>query len=544
MHRLYTEVVNAKPWRLHWVALRSTSLTVFLAAASAAITILAAPEFYKTHRWLLWPIDAIAGLALIVFVVTLEWFRIALGFVGLFLIRLSLPPASRRPLPGEADDSAKKADSDPSGWREAIVCLVDIAGFNPFLVDAHDTDLSKILRDLDKALIDNLHPITNGLHADSDIQTAIATSARSTLSQPMGGRAMLVWEYPVDGKVQVEEELALLVVDFMGGLQDEFYANLDDLSHRRVRNESLKGLRIRIALSCGKVWKRYSTFGGELFDYTGLPVNEAMQLLYQALPKGGLIVNLHLEPYLFMERYCAQEGRIDYAFLEGTDHVIPFWVLEGRTAMLRRCAKRNLLSEFEEACRWLLHPYQQGGPVNGLAISADDTTFVFQLREKWEPQFAKDLALRVCQGQISANQLRSIERTIAEMEAMLQSEAPVTESTRWSELGLAFHSQIAELSDGNEGRKRKVFTEAIYAFTSQVYKAATSDPSIVVKEHRAIATAIGKGDSARSYKLVEDHLRDHYERAKKALLEIDRDSRISDTRYSSKRISESLGEPL
>jgi hypothetical protein len=231
-----------------------------------------------------------------------------------------------------------------------------------------------------------------------------------------------------------------------------------------------------------------------------------------------------------MERYCEQkEGRIGYTFLEGTDHAIPFWVLEGRTAMRRRCAKRNLLSEFEEACRWLQQPYQSGGPIDELVLSAYDATFVFELREKWEPQFAEDLALRVRQDQIFADQLRSVERTIVEMEAMLQSGVPVVGSPRWSELGLAFHSQIAELSDGNEGRKRKLFTEAIYAFTRPVYRAATSDPSIVITEHRAIAAAIGEGDPAKSYQLVKNHLRDHYERAKKALLEIVRDAYSTDT---------------
>lgn len=484
--------MNAKPWRLHWTALRSTSLTVFLAAASAAITILAAPEFYKTHRWLLWPIAVIVGMALVVFVVTLRWFRIVLGHISLFLDRLSLPAASQQPSPGEAGGSQSKSQNDPFGWREAIVCLVDIAGFNPFLVDAHDTDLSKILLDLDRALIDTLYDVTSRIHGDSGLLKEVAALARSILIKPLGGQTMLVWEYPVDGKGQVEAELALVVMDFLGGLQDRFYANLDDLCRRRVRNDSLRGLRIRIALSCGKAWKRASTFGGMLVDYTGLPINEATQLLNQELPKGGLIASLHLEPYLFMERYCAEEGRIDYTFLEGTNHVIPFWVLEGRTAMLRRCAKRNLLSEFDEACRWLRRPYQSGGPADKLALSADDATFVFELREKWEPQFAEDLALRVRQDQVSSDQLRSIERTIVEMEAMLQSGVPVVGSPRWSELGLAFHAQIAELSDGNEGRKRKAFTEAIYAFTRQVYAAATSDPSIVVTEHRAIAAAIGE----------------------------------------------------
>jgi len=435
-------------------------------------------------------------------------------------------------LPGEVDGSQSKSQHDPFGWREVIVCLVDIAGFNPFLVDAHDTDLGQILLDLDKALIDTLQAVASRMHADSNLQKGVTASAQSVLIKPMGGQAMLVWEYPADGKGKVEAELALLVVDFLGGLQNKFYANLDDLCRRRVRNDSLRGLRIRIALSCGKAWKRTtSKFGGVLVDYTGLPVNEATQLLSQALPKGGLVASLHLEPYLFMERYCEQkEGRIDYAFLEGTDHVIPFWVLEGRTAMRRRCTKRNLLREFEEACRWLRRPYQSGGPVDVLALSADDATFVFELREKWEPQFAEDLASRVRQDQVSAAQLSSIERTIVEMEAMLQSGVPVVGSPRWSELGLAFHSQIAELSDGNEGHKRKLFTEAIYAFTRRVYAAATSVPSIVVTEHRAIAAAIGEGDPAKSYQLVEDHLRAHYERAKKALLEIARDAHSADTR--------------
>jgi TIR domain/FCD domain len=433
--------------------------------------------------------------------------------------------------PVEADGSQSRSQHEPFGWREVIVCLVDIAGLNPLLVSAYNTDLGQILLYLDKSLIDTLQAITSRIHANSDLQRAVAASAQSILIKPMGSQTMLVWEYPDDGKSQAEAELALLVVDFIGGLQDKFYANLDALCHKRVYNNSLKGLRIRIALSCGKAWKRNSSmFGGVLVDYTGLPVNEARQLLYQALPKGGLVASLHLEPYLFMERYCGQEeGRIDYTFLEGTNHVIPFWVLEERTAMRRRCIKRNLLSEFEEACRWLQHPYQSEGPIDELALSACDTTFVFELREKWEPQFAEDLALRVRQDQIFADQLRSLERTIIEMEAILQSGVTVVESPRWSELGLAFHSQIAELSDGNEGPKRKLFTENIYAFTRPVYKAATSDPSIVITEHRAIAAAIGEGDSARSYQLVKNHLRDHYERAKKALLEIVRDAHSTDT---------------
>jgi DNA-binding FadR family transcriptional regulator len=464
----------------------------------------------------MWPLGGIAASALLVFIITLHWFRVFLGRAGDFLNRIGIP-ASNHAFPlGQPEQST--IPYEPLGWREVILCLVDFTGFNPFLVDAHDTDIGKILLDLDKALVDALLASQRSVRADSALQQAATASAQRVLSRPMGGKAMLVWEYPIDGKGQVETALALSIVDFLGYLQRNFYANLDDLCRRRMGNQSLRGLRLRIAVSCGKAWKRASAFGSPLVDYTGLPVNEATQLLNRVLPHGGIAANLNLEPYLFMERYCAQEGRIDYTFLEGTQKIIPFWALAGRTEMLQRCAKKDLMNKLDEACKWLARPYQSEA-ANKLSLSGGDVTFVFELREKWEPKFAEDLAQKVRHDQVSSDQLRSIERTVTEMEAMLQPGIPVVDTPRWSELGLSFHSQIAEFSDGNEGRQRKMFTETIYAFTRLVYSAATSDPSVVVKEHRAIVRAIGEGDHAKAHKLVANHLRDHYERAKNALLE-------------------------
>lgn len=408
---------------------------------------------------------------------------------------------------------------DSLGWREVIVCLVDVSGFNPFFVGTHDNDLYRILLDLDTALAEARLTTLGSVSEDSALQKAVVPSARRILIKPIGGRAMLVWEYPIDdqARMRVETELALLIVDFLGHLQRKFYADMEALGRRRVvPNDPLRGLRLSIALSCGKAWKRVSAFGNTLVDYAGLPVNEATQLLQQALPFGGFVASLHLEPYLFMERLCARQGRIEHTFLAQTNNVISFWVLEGRQVILKRRAKGDLLKDLKKACAWLRDPYPS---VSGsVPLGEDDAMFVFELRETWEPRFASDLAQRVHQKGVSGAELDSIELTIAEMGTMLQSGEPVVETKEWSDLGLAFHSKIAEFSDLNESRERTTFVEEIYKLTLPVYAYATSDPSLVLKQHREIFEAIKAGDPGAAGELVESHLRDHYGRAKDALL--------------------------
>ncbi|HLY65305.1 MAG TPA: FCD domain-containing protein [Chloroflexota bacterium] len=140
---------------------------------------------------------------------------------------------------------------------------------------------------------------------------------------------------------------------------------------------------------------------------------------------------------------------------------------------------------------------------------------VFELREAWEPRFAEDLAKRVQYDQVADGKLRSIERTVTEMDRMLRSKSPtpVVRTAHWRGLGLSFHSQIAELSDSTEGPKRKMFTRGVYGLTRQLCRDSMSDARIIVDQHGAIVKAIKAGNQDEARQEAVHHLEDYSQRA-------------------------------
>jgi len=474
-----------------WTARRTVWLAVVLFIAGCDFSLFISPASMQGRPWLAPAAAAVTLISLLGFVNSFYSYRRLLLRIGSLLTRLGgqvLTPES------------------PS-WHEIAVCSVDIAGLTAFLSSKYSSSFSRLLRIFDAAL-------------DQSLAAMVSPSAfRYRLIKPGAATATLVWECPVADEPETKADLALLILDLVGDFHKRFYEFWKPQERAIAAAEPVPPVRLRIALSSGRAWKREALPSS--LDYSGLPVIEAGQLMEKALPSGGIVANLHLEPFLFMERHCAHQGELDAVQLRSYNGAadIPIWLLKDCSELQQRVSAKGLREEdstLGSALAWLGQAYRERELGERLP---DDSYFVFELREKWEGVFAADLAKRVRDGQVEKTKLDSIETTVNEMEKMLPRGAAVATDAAWLELGSSFHQQIAELSDGTDGRRRKQFTQMIYDFTRPVYSAATHLPEIVVGDHRDIITAISAGSAGKARGLVQSHLRNHYLRACQTLLE-------------------------
>lgn len=358
----------------------------------------------------------------------------------------------------------------------------------------------------------------------SPFQREVLSFAEPTLLAPFGTSVTVIWELPHGAEMRKQEmALCLLILDFVGFVQRHFRENLRKLGPPFAVYFSK--VNLRSAVSSGKASKRKSLLGS-VIDYVGTPVDEVVEL--RRAPKaGGFAANMKFAPYLLMERMCAGEGRRDCKRLEGRNEGCPIWLTD--KPLKRRVSKKQPLESLDALLQWADSPYEDVqaavSPAGHFSLTEHDVIWVFEIRERWESQFAADLARRVWAIPAEYELLKPIELTIDQMGA-LEARPNLAEDEEWRHCGTQFHSQIAELSDEIEYAKRKKLTEWVYRFTKPVYsygmvepgKPSRSEGPLVVQEHREILDLIKRGNSDRVGEMIREHLEDHYRRAVVALL--------------------------
>jgi len=318
---------------------------------------------------------------------------------------------------------------------------------------------------------------------------------------------MVVWKFPSGGDVKRPMGFALLVTDFASSFQARIAAKLREVP---IDLQDLRKVDIDIGLAFGD-----AGLDGNA-DFVKAAIERAGYLVGVS-KSPGLAADLRLAPYLFMERFCAKEGKLLHKSFASNS--IPVWVTQG--PIRSRISKQESLSKIERALVWLRRPYGLQSPgVYEIPLTEDDMRSVFDIRMFWEREFAKDLAGRINRKELGEAYLSPIAETIQQMSAMIGSIA-AGNSAKWKELGISFHGQIAKLSHVDEGQQREEFNRLIYDFTNAVYPYAIADPEgglgggaqTVADEHRIIFDCICKGDLLGAAEAAELHIRNHYDRA-------------------------------
>jgi DNA-binding GntR family transcriptional regulator len=339
-----------------------------------------------------------------------------------------------------------------------------------------------------------------------------------------GSIATLTWELPqgTQGK-KLEIALAIRILDFISLLQRQFRKNLRDLGV--PFREHVSKVDLRIALSTGKALLRRSEFLVRP-DYAG-PCLEEVAGLRKATEPGGVIASIRLAPYLFMERLCAREGDVDCTVVGINGERCPVW--KTTKPLRRRTANLKPLHSLREVITWSEQPYVDWGlsDLTLPALTDDDLTTVFEIREVWESRFAAELSRRLSRVKDRDVALRCIEDTIDRMRHLAEKHSNATQHPQWRQHGATFHSQIAELSNQESSAERRHFAGWIYEFTKAVYSwgmtnaktHSEGEEDVVIEEHRRIVDLIRNGQAEDVRGVIREHLVQHYDRAQQALLQ-------------------------
>jgi DNA-binding FadR family transcriptional regulator/class 3 adenylate cyclase len=403
------------------------------------------------------------------------------------------------------------------------VCFADIRNFAQL---AHSGDartngsIREVLTAFFAALNYALRTAETNLHGNPEFKLGVRNCAKPQVSKALGNAAMLIWKFPRHTTNEICTGLALLIIDFVSILQRNFREAVGSLG-------DIGKLDLAVALSIGQALE-ISGWGSRGIDYVGVPVIQAIRLLDYARPF-GVAVNFELAPKLFLERFCAKEGKINDFDLE-IGSMVPVWrAVESRQIHPR--VPRQTPITFQAAKELLNNIKSSPDEKRSLEfesthLTEHDTVFVFDIREDWEAIFAADLAMRVRSREILEIELAPIQKTIEQMRQMLL-EGKIGDHSipeEWTDLGVEFHSRIAELSHPIEGLDRKNFTHDIYLFTKPIYAAAVHNRETfdqVVADHKVILSLIAAGDPPRAKTQMKQHLNSHFQRACITLLRED-----------------------
>jgi DNA-binding GntR family transcriptional regulator len=446
--------------------------------------------------------------------------------------------ANLRPPPPHIFARNNESSEQNSPPRQILVCSTEAT------FDGHIPlrEIDCVISCLEDALKNGLTLVKRGAGTPLRTNEPLSVSFSAKLASvsepaavsPHGAAVNLIWELPQgrEGK-KVEIGLVLLVLDFVNFLQQRFRRNLGDMT-RSFRPYSRR-VNLRVALSTGKALRRFSGLDGGV-DYIGPPIEEVAELR-RAIAPGGLIANMRLAPYVFMERLCAKEGQPDCKVVGSQGEQCPVWITH--KPLRRRRPKHKPLDSLDAVLDWAKRPYLENGEAayaqQALTdddhaslppLTEDDLTSVFDIRESWESRFASELSSRARPEQETGVSLKVIEDTIDNMQALYLSRPNVTDDPEWRHYGARFHSQIAELSHPVENARRRHFTEWAYEFTDAVYAYGMIDPNnpaetegnVVIKEHLHIIELIKNGEAKAVGDKIRDHLVQHYDRALDALL--------------------------
>jgi DNA-binding FadR family transcriptional regulator len=404
-----------------------------------------------------------------------------------------------------------------------VVCLVEATfGSNvpPRVVDGVVSGLEDVLSFALSALTHRSLEKGSAGNGSSDplLRKEFFAWVQPTLVSQYGSSVTLIWDLPAG---RLESGIALVILDFLCLIQKQFQNKLDEIGYTLPTQVRKCGLRI--ILSSGEALKRKSEINGGLI-YIGHPLEEVIDLRKLTRP-GEIVADLRFAPYLFMERLCAGEGKA--RALRSSRWRRPVWISD--KPLQRRIAKMNPLESLSGVLDWAGRSGigRFGTEDSRLpALTKHDLVSVFEIRAKWEARFAEELAIRVSGEEAGEALLTPIMETIEQMKNIYSMSPGEVGGEKWRSCGATFHSQIAELSHPVDGANRRKFTEWVYGFTKAVYAYGMVDASsypeaegsVVIEEHVHIVELIRKGAADDVRIIVNDHLKQHYDRAHNALL--------------------------
>lgn len=419
--------------------------------------------------------------------------------------------------------------------REVIACFVDIRGFTQFVEKS--TTMQPVIQVIESfyASLDNaLKEVGRNVQTDEPVSEEESVFPWPIFGKKLGDGVLIVWEYESDGINSIKNDnedreinrrkLSRYVLDFVCYLQTFFQSDIDQIFRQEKISkmaEPIKPIGLGIGLSNGSALKVRDA-RGECIDYIGRPLNMASRLQNEAR-QFGIVVDLNVDPDLFMEPLCFGEGVIGFVEPKGISERIPVWhLLTDSPAPVLRWRKSR--EDGIDAAIELLKQEIRGPIELDIRLSGEDTRTIFYDRKYWESKFTKDLAHRVDCGEIDHFTLDKIESILVKMERLINN--GVVEDKflpEWTHLGVEFHSTIAALStsDLSLAAKRAKYTREVYQATKPVYLSGSivSAYQATADEHRIIFMMIKNGKARQVEHVMNNHVGQHYAHARQCLID-------------------------